>query len=441
VARPAEGEAKPRWPWTEGLSAPAGPAGTPSAVVEEPAEPAPRHRRLWRGARRVAEPEGVTWLGESQVVKALEEAEARAVRRHRPAEIPAPAAVETAVSPPEIDDPGEPTAPVPMVAAAGAGADETDQGAPEDDEPAGPLVVDAAGAVAGAPDRRPQRLRRKKAPRGASSLEAAGAAAVAASPVEHPVSQEQMVTDTATQEQAAAEDLAAPPRRHIGWLGSKEVAAAVALILAVEVGYIVHLNTSSSSVTTRPPQALPALHVPPQAPTLPSASLPVTPPSTAPAPATKAASAPATTVPAHAAAAVVPDTAAPPPQPCTAGDLSFSTATDRASYGSGEPVIIVTKVTDVTSCVFTPTAPPGSSCPTSISVDYAGGGAAPMGQESCTPPAATTMNPGATETVTATLPAGELSPGAYTAVGTWGWQAGQGVSTSRPASATFTVSS
>ncbi|MDE3087044.1 MAG: hypothetical protein KGJ77_09800 [Acidobacteriota bacterium] len=353
-------------------------------MTVEPAVEA-RQRRFWRSTRQLTEPDGVTWLGESEVVKALEEAEARAgSRRHR----------------------RRPAAQAPVTSA---------------DTPA--LLA-----------------RRKTDPRGPSPMAAAGAAAAAAGPIGAPGTEETVVTDTAIEEQAGAEDLGAPPRR-LGRLGSTKVAAAVALILAVEVGYIVHLNLSSASHSTPPRRALPALSVPPQS-TLPSASLPVTPATTAPAPATKAASAPATTAPPRTAAAVVPATTpAPPLQPCTAGDLSVSTTTDRTSYTAGMPVVVVTKVTDLNSCVFTPAAPSGSSCPTAIAVDYAGGGPAPMGAESCTPPAQTTMNPGSTETVTATLPAGELSPGSYRALGSWGWRTTEGVATAGATSGTFTIAS
>ena len=411
---------------------PAGPVAATASLTEEPA-PVDKPRRFRRSARQLPRPDSVTWLGESEVVKALEEAEARAGhrrrRRHPSAQAPlegadtaASATADTAAAAVEVV-----TAPVPVVArvdateATGAMAD------------AGP-----AGAVAAAPSGRGRVSRRKKDLGGPSPWEAAGAAAVAAVPVEAPGTEETIVTDTATEEQAVAEELGAPPRR-LGRLGSKQVAAAVALILAVEVGYIVHLNMSSASNTTHPPRALPALSVPPQS-TLPSASLPVTTPTNPPAPVTKAASAPATTVPPRTSAAVVPATTPPPaPQPCTAGDLSFSTTTDRASYTTGEPVVVVTKVTDLSSCVFTPAAPSASSCPTTITVDHAGGGPAPMGAESCTPPAQTTMNPGSTETVTATLPPGELSPGSYTALGTWGWRTAQGVATTAAASGTFTI--
>ena len=430
MARPEDGQAKPSWPWTEGMSGLAGDptrAAAATALAEE-AVPAGKPRRFWRSARQLPEPDSVTWLGESEVVKALEEAEARAGqrrrRRHPSARAPEEGAETAAPAAAEVV-----TAPVAVVA-------------PVDATDGSTATVDAgpAGAVAAAPSGLGRVLRRKKDPRGPSPLEAAGAAAVAAGPVEAPGTEETIVTDTATEEQAAAEDLGAPPRRP-GRLGSKQVAAAVALILAVEVGYIVHLNMSSTSTTTHPPRALPALSVPPQS-TLPSASLPVTTPTSPPAPATKAASGPATTTPPRTSAAVVPATApAPPPQPCTAGDLSFSTTTDRASYTAGEPVVVVTKVTDLRSCMFTPAAPSASSCPTSITVDHAGGGPAPMGPESCTPPAQTTMNPGSTETVTATLPPGELSPGSYTALGNWGWSTGQGVATTAAASGTFTIAS
>ena len=428
MARPETGDAKPRWPWTEGTAVPSRgpdqPVGAPVTTVEEPPPGGPKSRLFRRGAVRSPEPDGVTWLDESPAVKALEAAEVRASRRRRPAKAAPvlPEAAEPAAPEPVV---AAPTEPVPVTTKVQDVADEAEPGA-------------AAGTVASTRSGWANPFRRKKDVPGSSPMEAASAAPMPAIPEPAPT-QESLVTDTATQEQGAAEDIGEPPGRRIGWLGGKQVAVAVLVILAAEVGYIVHLNTSTSSKSTPPPRALPALSVPTPASSLPVGSLPVATPTTAPAPATKPASAPATTVPARTAAAVPATTVAAPPQPCTAADLSFTTTTDRASYTTGEPVVVVTKVTDLRSCVFTPTPPAGASCGASISVDYAGGGAAPMGPESCTPPASSTMNPGATATETATLPPGELSPGSYVALGHWGWSTGQGTATATPASPTFTV--
>lgn len=216
------------------------------------------------------------------------------------------------------------------------------------------------------------------------------------------------------------------------WLGTKQVAAVVLLLLAAEVGYVVSLNVSSSSNKAATPPPLSTLP-----PVKQSAPTTTTPPKTAP-----AASPTTTAPPAKPAAAPVVQAAAAPLAPCTASDLDIATTTGQSAYSVGQDVNILTTVTDVRGCIFQP-APAGTyNCASSIVVASGGNQVWPAsGQdEPCNPPAGMTMNPGSTESLTATWQA--TSAGTYEAVGMWGWSAGAGqpTNTANVASAPFTVS-
>jgi hypothetical protein len=221
------------------------------------------------------------------------------------------------------------------------------------------------------------------------------------------------------------------------WLGSKQVAAVVLLLLAAEIGYIVHLNTSSNSAKTSSPpplSSLPQLKAPPAAST----------PTTVPAPATAPATSPPSTVPgASAVAAPVPvQTVSAPLGPCTAGDLDIVTTTGHSAYAVGQDVNMTTTVTDVHSCIFQP-APAGTyGCAASLVISSGGNQVwpAPGQAEPCNAPGGMTMNPGSTESLSATWAAS--ATGTYEAVGEWGWSgaSGQPTNTANVASAPFTVS-
>lgn len=220
------------------------------------------------------------------------------------------------------------------------------------------------------------------------------------------------------------------------WLGTKQVAAVVLLLLAAEVGYVVSLNVSSSSNKSASPPALGTL--PPVKSPAPGAALPVPPP----APKTAPAASPSTTA-APAKPAVAPVVAAAAPLgPCTAHDLDIATRTGQSSYSVGQAVNVLTTVTDVHSCIFQP-APTGAySCASSIVIASGGNQVwpAPGQAESCNAPAGMTMNPGSTESLSATWTAS--AAGTYEALGEWGWSGGSGqpTNTANVPSAPFTVS-
>lgn len=208
------------------------------------------------------------------------------------------------------------------------------------------------------------------------------------------------------------------------WLGSKQVAAVVLLLLAAEIAYVVDLNTSSSSNTAAPPVQS-TLGVP--STTTPSTTLPPpSVPSTTVAPPTKAASsAPATTP-----ASLSTTQHAAPIGYCTVKDLDFVTVTNSSSYAPGSTVDITMRVTDVNSCIFQPVAVGAAHCPTYVVVGEAGNQVFPSADrtESCDPPPAQSMNPGSSDalSVTWSIPADATAASDYQAVGEWGWSAGSG---------------
>jgi len=219
------------------------------------------------------------------------------------------------------------------------------------------------------------------------------------------------------------------------WLGTKQVAAVVLLLLAAEIGYVVNLNVSSSSNKSASPPPLSTL---PPIKSSPAVTVPTTvPPKTAPA------ASPSTTVaPAKPAAAPAVQAVAAPLGPCTASDVDITTSTGQSSYAVGQAVNILTTVSDVHSCIFQP-APTGPySCASSIVVASGGNQVwpAPGQAEPCNAPAGMTMNPGSTESLSATWTA--ASAGTYQAIGMWGWSGGSGQpnNTANVASPAFTVS-
>lgn len=211
-----------------------------------------------------------------------------------------------------------------------------------------------------------------------------------------------------------------PERSRWGWLGTKRVAVVILLLLAAEVGYVVHLNTESSSNKSAAPPV--TLAVPPST-TAPSVQAPT--PTTAPA---AAPTATPTTAPkpAPAAAPVVAAKSAPI-APCTTSDLSVVTTTSGNSVGS--PVRVTTTITAVHSCIFQPAAVQPGDCSSWIVVDQAGGSQvfpSSTQTESCNPPTGQTMNPGSSESVSVTWTPPAGSAGTYQAVGIWGWASQSG---------------
>jgi hypothetical protein len=224
-------------------------------------------------------------------------------------------------------------------------------------------------------------------------------------------------------------------RNRWAWLGTKRVAVVILLLLAAEVGYVVHLNTQSSSNKSAPPPV--TLAVPPST-TAPSTQAPV--PTTAPV-ATPATTPTTTPKPAPAPAPAVAAKSAAPLVPCTTSDLSVVTTTSGNSVGS--PVRITTTITAVHSCIFQPAAVQPGNCPSWIVVDQAGGSQvfpASDQVESCNPPAAQTMNPGSSESVSVSWIPPSGSAGTYQAVGIWGWSGQSGVNQISMPSQLFSVS-
>ncbi len=249
------------------------------------------------------------------------------------------------------------------------------------------------------------------------------------------------------------------------WDRPAQVAAAVIVFLAASVGVLLfkvvstanHNNSSAAPVfpSTGTNPVLPPVPTVPSLPVVPTtepiATSPATSPKAAPAPTRLPAPVPAT------AAALstqrTPPTTTAPLRPCTPGDLSIVTTTDRATYGPGDPVVMTTKVTDVNACIFQPVPVGQYSCPDSLVAESSGGSQAfpaPGQQEQCNPHAASTLQPGASDTVTTTWNGQvdsngtmqDAPPGSYVAVATWGWSAGPGQPpyTVNAPSATFTIS-
>ena len=237
---------------------------------------------------------------------------------------------------------------------------------------------------------------------------------------------------------------ARPARRR--FTTSTQAAAAVILLLAAGVGVLLYeaatpaATKGTAARTLAPPTTVSHAGERSSAPVLsPRTSPPsTTTVTTAPAPAAVAPPPKPVTAALHGAAAgSTPTTTTVPLQPCTPGDLSIVTTTDQTSYAPGQTIVMTTKVTDVTACIFTP-APVGAySCPASVAAMGADGSQAypaPSQAEQCSPPPGGTLEPGATRTLTATWN-GEVfrngswqsaPPGSYSAVGTWGWSAGSG---------------
>lgn len=190
---------------------------------------------------------------------------------------------------------------------------------------------------------------------------------------------------------------------------------------------------STSTTTTAPQAATSPSHIDltPAVPTHPATAAAGSTTSTTAAPAAKPAPTTTTTV---------------APTTCKASDLRFSTSTNAPAYVSGQPVQITTQITDVVACIYTPTPGGVYSCPTSVGVFQGSSQVWPSaGQsEQCSSPRAMTMEPGATQTVSAVWngqvpgPNGtfQAAPaGTYTAAGGWYWTGGSSFPTS-----TFTIS-
>lgn len=207
-----------------------------------------------------------------------------------------------------------------------------------------------------------------------------------------------------------------PPPSRWGWVGTKRVAAIILVLLAAEIGYVVHLNTEGTANKSATPTTVPTV----PATTAPNLQTPAVAPTTAPA-ATKPATTPTTAAkPATAPAAVTATTA--PLGPCTTSDVNVATTTS-GSYDIGSQITITTTVTDVSRCTFTPAAVAPANCPTFITVNGPENWPSP-GQEQCNPPAGQTMNPGSSESISVVWTPTES--GTYQAVGTWGWESASG---------------
>ncbi len=356
----------------------------------------------------------------------------------------------------ESEAEGRETAPVPVGVGPGEEADQTHVDAGQDagdtqGEAGAEGAVAGLAALAGAttPARGWRRLFRRSVPldEGAdSALDAGEAQAEAGQDAGDAATvDEGEVAAAGVAAMAGAGTAAGGWRRWIGvapgpdgrrnWLGTKQVAAVVLLLLAAEIGYVVNLNVSSSSNKSASPPPLSTL------PPLKTPTAPV--PTTVPPPKTAPNASPSTTVaPAKPAAAPVVQAAAAPLGPCTASDVNITTVTGQSSYSVGQAVNILTTVSDVHSCIFQP-APAGTySCGSSIVVASGGNQVwpAPGQAEPCNAPAGMTMNPGSTESLSATWTAS--AAGTYQAIGMWGWSAasGQPNNTANVASPAFTVS-
>ncbi|MHB8437662.1 MAG: hypothetical protein ACYDD4_00655 [Acidimicrobiales bacterium] len=136
-----------------------------------------------------------------------------------------------------------------------------------------------------------------------------------------------------------------------------------------------------------------------------------------------------------------------PSAPCTPNDLQITTSTDASSYAAGQPVHIITTVTDVAACAFVPVASGTFSCPDTITVETSGGlqtwPFAGQGEQ-CNPPSAGVMLPGQSRWITAVWPGTmtggiAATPGSYKAIGTWSWSSSSGQPYVVSVQATFTV--
>jgi hypothetical protein len=120
----------------------------------------------------------------------------------------------------------------------------------------------------------------------------------------------------------------------------------------------------------------------------------------------------------------------------------------------GSPVTVTTTIEDVATCVLVPVPTGAYSCGTSVTVADAGGSQVwpvPGQSEQCAQPSPSTLDPGATISVTvvwtglSNLPGTSTDvpapPGSYTAKGTWSWAgpSGQGPVTVSATSVPFTM--
>lgn len=232
------------------------------------------------------------------------------------------------------------------------------------------------------------------------------------------------------------------------WLSSTPSALAAAVVMIVGIGLLLYMvATPPASPRASNGGAVPRgrtgdLRASALA-SAPSTSVPTT--TTLPATRT-APTSPAMTAPAHAAPVVAaannktssaPVTGTTTLQPCSASDVVITTTTDNAAYQAGQAVQIVTTLTDVRACIYRPVDSGPYMCPVWIVVDNPGGGQAwpwPDQSEVCSAPAATTLEPGATESVRTTWngqvsqggAAAQAPPGSYVAHGTWAWSTGAG---------------
>jgi hypothetical protein len=114
-----------------------------------------------------------------------------------------------------------------------------------------------------------------------------------------------------------------------------------------------------------------------------------------------------------------------------------ATATDSSAYSPGSTVTVTTLLRALRACVFQPVANGPYSCADWVIITDAGGHQvfpSPGQGEQCSPPAATVLQPGVTESLRAAwnqqVQTGggyaQAPPGYYQAVGTWGWSAGPG---------------
>ena len=222
------------------------------------------------------------------------------------------------------------------------------------------------------------------------------------------------------------------------WLRPKPIAAVVLVLLAAEIGYVVHVNMSSAASQKAPPPLL----------TEPTVSR-----TTVPRHTVTTVSRPTSTLPHVTTTVPLPatTTSQPPPatsttavavQPCTTADLTIVTSTDRSSYAAGQTVNLTTTLTDKVTCSFQPTPTAPYSCASSLVVSSSAGTQVwpPAGQsEQCSPPPAETLTPGIADRLSSTWES--PTAGTYQAVGTWGWSPGSGQppTTAHVASPAFTV--
>jgi hypothetical protein len=423
------------------------PASSAAAFALAPREPAPPKRRWWSRRARAEEEEAweagrPTWpwishAPEAEAQVATEQASANAAEEPAVAETEVVSEAAASAAEPEVVEPAAREVEAPVVAEAPIAA---------------PPVVEPAHP---APDSAPEQPEEKVA---AAAAAGAGIAAAAEAP-EHAAAEAQPADVTqpvpfdeetprnrAQRRREAAlagagvaaggaglaamvheEEEEDGPSRW-AWLGTKRVAAVILVLLAAEIGYVVHLNTQgTSNRTASPPTTQFTVPTPTTAPNL---QVPVVVPTTVPT--TVPASTP-TTVAKPAPKPAVAAVQAAPLAPCTTSDLSVVTTETGATVPSGAfavgtPNTVTTTVSAVRSCIFQPAAVQPQNCPTWIVVNALDGPGPGFpnttSTEACSPPAGQTMNPGSSESVSISWT--PTTVGTYQAAGTWGWSSQSG---------------